>query len=66
MRAYRACGGRIPVVRNSRGFLGGVEVFFDKGYAASLLATEIRAEFLLILIEVEQVYLNSGKPDQRG
>lgn len=60
-----AGGGGIPVARDKQGFLYGVEAVIDKDYAASLLATEIGADFLLILTGVDQVFINYGKPDQQ-
>jgi len=60
-----AGGGGIPVVRDDRGDLAGVEAVLDKDYASSLLAVEIGAELLLISTSVDQVYLNYGRPDQK-
>jgi carbamate kinase len=58
-------GGGIPVVRNDGG-LEGVEAVIDKDRAASALASGIGAENLIILTNVEQVYVDFGKPEQRG
>jgi len=59
-----ACGGGgIPVVRQGDQ-LKGVEAVIDKDLAAERLATSIHAESLVILTDVEGVYLNYGKPDQ--
>jgi carbamate kinase len=60
-----ACGGGgIPVVRKGN-LLQGVEAVIDKDLAAERLATSINAENLLILTDVEGVYINYGKGDQR-
>jgi len=60
-----ACGGGgIPVIRQGP-HLQGVEAVIDKDLAAERLATSIRAESLVILTDVEGVYLDYGKPNQR-
>ena len=60
-----ACGGGgIPVIRQGAR-LQGVEAVIDKDLAAERLATSIHAESLVILTDVEGVYLNYGKSDQR-
>jgi carbamate kinase len=63
-----ACGGGgIPVVlRGEDGTFEGVEAVIDKDYTAATLATCIGAEVLLILTDVDRVFLNYGKPDQKG
>lgn len=58
-------GGGIPVVADENGDLHGVAAVIDKDLAASLLATNLRAELLLISTAVDRVALNFGKPDQR-
>ena len=57
-----AGGGGIPVILNNRGFYEGVEAVIDKDLTAERLATAIGAEILLILTDVEQVYLAYGTP----
>jgi len=60
-----ACGGGgIPVIRQGT-HLQGVEAVIDKDLAAERLATSIHAESLVILTDVEGVYLDYGKTDQR-
>jgi len=60
-----ACGGGgIPVIRQGTR-LQGVEAVIDKDLAAERLATSIHAESLVILTDVEGVYLDYGKPSQR-
>lgn len=57
-------GGGIPVVKEN-GSLKGVEAVIDKDRAASVLAHDINAERLIILTNIEEVYLNWGKEDQK-
>ncbi len=59
-------GGGIPVVRDEAGMLHGVEAVIDKDMSASLLAERLDADRLLILTDVEQVYINYRKPDQQA
>ncbi len=58
-------GGGIPVIRKN-GKLQGVEGVIDKDLASATLARDIRAEKMIILTSVEQVYLNFGTPKQMG
>ena len=60
-----AGGGGIPVVENKDGGFQGIEAVVDKDYTASLLASLIKAEILLILTDVKKVALNYGTPSQR-
>ena len=57
-------GGGIPVVADVEGNLRGVPAVIDKDYAASLLATAIKADLFLISTAVEKVALNFGQPNQ--
>lgn len=59
-------GGGVPVVREKNGRLRGVEAVLDKDRTASLLAKTLGVETLLILTDVEKVYVNYGTPDQRA
>ncbi len=62
-----AGGGGIPVVnKDADKSLQGVEAVIDKDLAASLLATTLGAETLMLLTDVEQVYLNYGRPNQQA
>jgi carbamate kinase len=58
-------GGGIPVQRNQDGTLSGVEAVIDKDFAASLLAISLRADRLVILTDVDAVYLNWGTASQQ-
>jgi carbamate kinase len=60
-----AGGGGIPVLRNERGDLEGVEAVIDKDFSSSLLARNIGADTLIISTAVDAVYLNFGKKDQK-
>jgi len=57
-------GGGIPVVKED-GVLKGVEAVIDKDLAGERLATSLGASTLLILTDIEKVYLNYGKPNQK-
>jgi len=59
-------GGGVPVVREKNGRLRGVEAVLDKDRTAALLAKTLGVETLLILTDVEKVYINYGRPDQRA
>lgn len=59
-----AGGGGIPVVRRSDDSLIGVQAVIDKDLTASLLAREIQADALLLLTDVDAVYLDWGTPRQ--
>ena len=58
-------GGGIPVVRED-GRLTGVEAVIDKDRAAAVLARNADAERLIILTNVEEVYIRFGQPDQEA
>ena len=58
-------GGGIPVIRDERDNLVGVEAVIDKDLASALLASSINADLFLISTEVEKVAINFNKPDQR-
>jgi carbamate kinase len=57
-------GGGIPVVAGPDG-LHGVEAVVDKDLAAALLASELDADALLLLTDVDAVYEGWGTPDAR-
>lgn len=50
-------GGGIPVARAGDGRLHGVEAVIDKDHASALLAREVNADCLLLLTDVDSVYL---------
>ncbi|UCF12246.1 MAG: carbamate kinase [Thermoplasmatales archaeon] len=57
-------GGGMPVVEKENGGLDGLEAVIDKDLAAERLAEAVEAELLLILTDVEKVYLHYGTPKQ--
>jgi len=58
-------GGGIPVAISARGGVKGVEAVVDKDLASSLLAIKLRASRLIILTDVDYVYMDYGKPTAR-
>ncbi|MFQ5963162.1 MAG: carbamate kinase [Candidatus Scalinduaceae bacterium] len=60
-----AGGGGIPVILKDDGSLEGADVVIDKDLASYVLALDIKADYLIMLTGVENVYLNYGEPDQR-
>jgi carbamate kinase len=66
-----AGGGGIPVMYTDEPVpagrrLIGVEAVIDKDLASALLATELRADALAIVTDVDAVYQDWGTPDQRA
>lgn len=60
-----AGGGGMPVVRQSDGSHTGIEAVIDKDHASGLLAREIDADALLLLTDVDGVYLDWGTAQER-
>ena len=58
-------GGGIPVVRDEDGHLRGVAAVIDKDLTASLIASQINADYLVFLTGVEKVASNFGKSNQK-
>ena len=62
-----AGGGGIPVVRQADGHrYRGCEAVIDKDLCAALLARSIGADCLILATDVDAVYLDWGKPEQRA
>jgi carbamate kinase len=59
-----AGGGGIPVIEDRDG-LRGVEAVVDKDRSAALLASAVHADVLLLLTDVEGVFVDWGTPTQR-
>jgi carbamate kinase len=60
-------GGGIPVVAAGEGHaLAGIEAVIDKDLCAALLAAELKADTLLILTDVDAVYLHWATPQQQA
>jgi carbamate kinase len=60
-----AGGGGTPVYRHPEKGLEGVDAVVDKDRAAAALATDIGASLLLILTDIDGVYLDWGTPHAR-
>jgi len=62
-----AGGGGIPTmyVADKKRWLRGIEAVIDKDLASELLAEELEADLLVIATDVDGVYLDWGKPEQR-
>jgi carbamate kinase len=59
-------GGGVPVISDDDGHIRGIEAVIDKDLAGEKLAESVGADLLMILTEVDQVYLNFGKKEQKG
>ncbi|KAB2907680.1 MAG: carbamate kinase [Ignavibacteriales bacterium] len=57
-------GGGIPVIKNERGMIHGVEAVIDKDLASSVLATQIGADELIILTDIPKAYINFHKENE--
>lgn len=57
-------GGGIPVIEKD-GQLTGVEAVIDKDFASQKLAELVKADLLIILTGVDNVYVNYNQPDQK-
>ena len=53
-------GGGIPVIKSDDGYQG-IDAVIDKDFASSKLATDIHADYLLILTAVPNAVINFGK-----
>ena len=60
-----AGGGGVPVVPGKNGDLDGIDGVIDKDLAAGVLARDIEAGLLLILTDVDNIYLNYRTEDQK-
>jgi carbamate kinase len=61
-----AGGGGCPVYVHERWGLEGIDAVVDKDRAAAILGRDIGADVLVILTDVERVYLDYGQPTQRA
>jgi carbamate kinase len=66
MVAIAAGGGGVPVVEAQDGQLHGIDAVIDKDWASAMLAFEIEADTLAILMESDRLYLDWGGPGQRA
>jgi carbamate kinase len=60
-----AGGGGIPVVEREDGSLAGVEAVIDKDLASALIAVQLKADHLMLLTDVDGLYLDWGTPAAR-
>ncbi len=58
-------GGGIPVAEGVDGAIRGVEAVIDKDLAAAVLASSVKADMLLMLTDVDNVFLDYAKPTAR-
>ena len=58
-------GGGIPVYLDENKQLRGVEAVIDKDLAGERLATALGVDIFMILTDIDRVYLNYGRPDQK-
>jgi carbamate kinase len=58
-----AGGGGVPVIRDERGKLRGVEAVIDKDLTAAVLAEALEADVLLVLTDVPNVIRHYGTPE---
>ncbi|MFP4180396.1 MAG: carbamate kinase [Spirochaetaceae bacterium] len=59
-------GGGIPVKKEDNGEYSGIDAVIDKDRAGFKLAQAVNADKFVILTDVEKVYINFNKPDQKG
>lgn len=64
--AIAAGGGGIPVIVREDGDLEGVDVVIDKDLASSILARDLKADCLMMLTNVEHVFLNFKQSNERA
>jgi carbamate kinase len=66
MVAIAAGGGGVPVVEAADGQLHGIDAVVDKDWASAMLASQIDADELIILMESDRVYLDFGGAHPRA
>ncbi|WP_207942365.1 carbamate kinase 2 [Enterococcus sp. DIV2402] len=60
-----AGGGGIPVIAQDGGYVG-VEAVIDKDFTSKVLAENVKADRLILLTGVDNIYINYNKPDQKA
>ena len=60
-----AGGGGVPMVRTPDRSLAGVDAVVDKDLTAALLATNLRADALLLLTDVDAIHFDHGTATER-
>ena len=61
-----AGGGGIPIVKDESDRYIGIDAVIDKDRTSAMLASDVKADLLIILTGVDKVYLNFGGKDQEG
>jgi len=61
--AIAAGGGGVPVVRDDEGLLRGVDAVIDKDRASALLGRLVGADTLILITQVENVFVRFGTSD---
>ena len=61
-----AGGGGIPIIKDEQNRYIGVEAVIDKDLSSAMLASDVKADLLIILTGVDKVYLNFGTKEQEG
>ena len=59
-------GGGIPVIKTPDNQWVGIDAVIDKDLSTSLLASQLKADVLIISTGVDRVYVNFNKPEQKG
>lgn len=59
-------GGGVPVICDTEQRLSGAEAVVDKDFSSSLLAREIAADSLVMLTDIDHVYLDFLSPQRRA
>jgi carbamate kinase len=59
-------GGGIPVIVEDNGMYKGVEAVIDKDLASAMTAVTVKADEFYILTDVEKVFLNFRKPNEKS
>jgi len=65
MIVIAAGGGGIPVYYEADGRLEGVDAVIDKDRASAVLGRDIGAELLIMLTDIDRVYIDFGRLDQQ-
>jgi len=58
-------GGGVPVVRDERGIISGIEAVIDKDLSGAVLGALIEADMLIILTDIDSAYVNYLDPAKR-
>jgi len=58
-------GGGVPVIEEPSGKLRGIEAVIDKDLTAALIGRDLGADLFVILTDVDCVFLNYGKKNQK-